>query len=71
MKKLLPALGIAAMIAIGVALYVLTLDPSQDDPCIASQNDISAAVLADSSGDSDALANRAIVQRGKCEPSQP
>jgi hypothetical protein len=38
----------------------------EEDPCADPQADISAAVLADEDGDQDALANRAIIMRGKC-----
>jgi hypothetical protein len=42
--------------------------PPQEDPCAGAQTDISAAVIADQPGDQDALVNRAIIMRGKCEP---
>lgn len=44
----------------------LTL-PQEEDPCAAAQTDVSAAVLADSPGDQDALVNRAIILKGRCE----
>ena len=52
---------------IGVLSW-LTLTETQEDPCANPQADVSAAVLADDAGDQDALANRAIILRGKCEP---
>jgi hypothetical protein len=36
------------------------------DPCANPNADITAAILADADGDQDALANRAILMRGKC-----
>lgn len=50
-------------------LAVLTM-PEEVDPCASEQTDISAAVIADQPGDQDALVNRAIIMRGKCEPEK-
>jgi len=44
----------------------LTLSP-EPDPCEEPGNDVSAAVIADREGDQEALVNRAIILRGKCE----
>ncbi|GAB5414376.1 MAG: hypothetical protein Cons2KO_19790 [Congregibacter sp.] len=57
---------IASLLCIGLALYWLTLDDSQSDPCAALENDTTAAILGDSK-DQDALANRAMLQRKLCE----
>ncbi|WP_243391588.1 fatty acid cis/trans isomerase [Pseudohalioglobus lutimaris] len=50
---------------------VAVLTQEEEDPCANPQADISAAVLADSEHDSDALANRAILMRGKCPQPAP
>ncbi len=63
----LPALGIALVVLIGAALYLLTRHASQEDPCAYPDSDVSAAILADDPDATDALANRAILQRGACE----
>jgi hypothetical protein len=39
----------------------------ETDPCATPQMDISGAVLADQTGDQDALVNRAIILKGNCE----
>ena len=44
----------------------LTLTP-EPDPCESPGTDVSAAVIADQEGDQEALVNRAIILRGKCE----
>jgi hypothetical protein len=44
----------------------LTLTP-EPDPCEGPDSDVSAAVIADQQGDQEALVNRAIIMRGKCE----
>ena len=41
--------------------------PPEEDPCDDPQTDVSAAVIADQGGDQEALVNRAIILRGKCE----
>ncbi|MEP1471683.1 MAG: hypothetical protein ABJK20_15280 [Halieaceae bacterium] len=59
--------AIAALALAGTliyALYWLTLDTT--DPCANPQADVSAAILADESGDQAGLANRAILMRGNC-----
>lgn len=68
--RLLPWIGVSALIVLAGAAYVLTLDPTQEDPCAAPQNDVSGAILADDREDGDALANRAIIQRGGCPPQR-
>lgn len=66
MNRALGIVTLGLIIGLGILAYFLTLDPSQQDPCLTIQNDISAAVLSDDA-DQDALANRAIVQRKACE----
>ena len=56
---------IVAMIALLAWLTGTVL--IEEDPCADLQSDISAAVLADEDGDQEALTNRAIIMRGKCE----
>jgi hypothetical protein len=41
--------------------------PPEEDPCDDPQTGVSAAVIADQGGDQEALVNRAIILRGKCE----
>lgn len=64
-----PLLKIAVfgfVIGLVALLYWLTLyEP--EDPCAGQQGDVSAAVLADEAGDQDALVNRAIIMRGRCQ----
>jgi hypothetical protein len=48
----------------------LTLTP-EPDPCEDPAIDVSAAVIADQEGDQDALVNRAIILRGKCDRDKP
>lgn len=55
-----------SVIVLAAALYWLTLD-EPTDPCADPQIDISGAVLADQVGDQDALVNRAIIMKGRCE----
>ena len=43
------------------------LSLTDEDPCANPQADISGAVLADSEGDQDALINRAIILKSKCD----
>lgn len=50
---------------IAVMAWLTTSD--EEDPCDHPQTDISAAAIADQPGDQDALVNRAIIMRGKCE----
>lgn len=47
----------------------LTL-PESEDPCADPQGDISAAVLADTPGDQEALINRAIIVRSNCKKKE-
>ena len=65
-------LGVLIFIAAMIALlaWLTTTDTQQTDPCTNPQEDISASVLADADGDQDALANRAIIMRGKCEKKE-
>lgn len=61
MLKILTFLVIIALVG---ALAWLTV--SDDDPCANPQADVTGSVLADE-GDQDALVNRAIIMKGKCE----
>lgn len=70
MNRLLSTMGIVVLVGIATLLYFLTLDETQQDPCVDMQNDISGAILAGNDDDQDALANRAIVQRGACKPRE-
>ncbi|MCR9184602.1 MAG: hypothetical protein NXH81_04310 [Halieaceae bacterium] len=65
----LSLLSLVAVLLIIAVLAWLTTEP-EPDPCSALNQDVGAAVLADESGDQDALVNRAIIQRGDCEPAQ-
>ena len=66
MKKTLLAFGVFVL-AIALIALLAWLTLYEEDPCESQQTDIGAAVLADESGDQDALVNRAIILRGKCE----
>jgi hypothetical protein len=55
-----------AVLVLIAALAWLTRAP-EPDPCASIDRDIAAAVLADKAGDSEALVNRAIIQRRACE----
>jgi len=67
MKTLLGKLLVTVFVIVLIyVLYSLTLY-TPEDPC-AAQTDVSAAVLADTPGDQDALANRAIIVQGDCPP---
>lgn len=68
MNRLQAVLSVLVAVAMGVLLYFLTVHDSQQDPCATPQNDISASILSDDRDDQDALANRAILQRGACKP---
>ena len=50
-----------------IAVMAWLTMPDEEDPCADPQTDISAAVITDQPGDQDALVNRAIIMRGKCE----
>lgn len=65
---LLSAVAFVAVLVIVAALAVLTGE--EDTACSSAERDIGAAVLADDSGDQDALVNRAIIVRGKCEQDE-
>jgi hypothetical protein len=69
-KRAVALLSLLLTLLIAGALYLLTLDPSQEDPCLDPQSDISGAILADDE-DQDALANRAMLQRKLCEKPPP
>jgi hypothetical protein len=70
MNRVLSLLGLLVVLGIAAFLYVATLDETQQDPCADTQNDISGALLSDNDDDQDALANRAIAQRGACKPRE-
>jgi len=58
------------VISILVVILLITLmawlTHTEEDPCASPQSDISGAVLAHPDGDQDALINRAIIMKGKC-----
>jgi hypothetical protein len=64
--RVLAPIAVLCVITIGVVIYLLTQHPTQEDPCLAPQNDLSAAVLGDGEEQS-ALTNRAMLQRANCE----
>ena len=66
MSRVLRFLSLLVLLGLGALAYFLTSDPSQDDPCLNPQNDVTAAMLGDDA-DQDALANRAMLQRKLCE----
>ena len=62
------ALRITSVLVVILLIGVLAwLTFTEEDPCANPQADISGAVLAAPDGDQDALANRAIIMKGKCE----
>lgn len=61
---LLKILAAAVVLLLVAVLYRLTL--YEEDPCANPRGDIGAAVLADESGDQDALVNRAIIIKANC-----
>jgi hypothetical protein len=63
--NILQAGGLFLVILLVAVLAILTQE--EEDPCANPQADISGAILADDAGDQDALANRAILMRAKCE----
>lgn len=65
---LLSAVAFVSVLVIVAALALLTED--EDPSCAATGRDVGAAVLADDGGDQDALVNRAIIVRGKCEQDE-
>lgn len=65
-KPLLKIAVFAFVVLLVAVLYWLTLyEP--EDPCATQQGDVGAAVLAEDAGDQDALVNRAIIRRGRCD----
>ncbi len=58
--------GITILAAIGLVAILAWLSSTDEDPCANPQSDISAAVLADSEGDQDALTNRAMLMKSEC-----
>lgn len=66
MPKLVTALVVLSVVSIGAAVYWLTLDASQADPCLAPKNDTTAAILG-SDDDQAGLANRAMLQKQLCD----
>lgn len=59
-----------AIVTVLAALAWLTAGEQSDDACADTRRDMGAAVLADGEGDQDALVNRAIIVRGKCEQDE-
>ena len=68
MTTLLRNLAIALVIIVITLLAWLT-DPGAPDPCVTVNDDIAAALLADSE-DSDGMLTRALGVRAQCEPTQ-
>ena len=64
----LTSLGVITVLLLVAVLAWLTAEPDPD-PCADVDRDVGAAVLADEN-DQDALVNRAILVRGKCEPEE-
>ncbi|MEQ9462990.1 MAG: hypothetical protein RJQ10_04985 [Haliea sp.] len=64
----LTSLGVIAVLLLVAVLAWLTAEP-EPAPCADVDRDVGAAVLADEN-DQDALVNRAILMRGKCEPEE-
>ena len=64
-NSLLRALSVFTVVLL-VAIMAW-LSQTDNDPCANPQSDISAAVLADHTGDQDALINRAIIMKSECE----
>ncbi len=64
----LTLLSVIAVLLLVAVLAWLTAEP-ESDPCMDVDRDVGAAVLADEN-DQDALVNRAILVRGKCEPEE-
>lgn len=62
--------GTLLLVILLIAVMAI-LTQEDEDPCANPQADISGAILADEPGDQDALANRAILQRGNCKPDAP
>ena len=58
--------GLTVLAAIGLVGILAWLSSTDEDPCANPQSDISAAVLADSEGDQDALTNRAMLMKSEC-----
>ncbi|MCB1679864.1 MAG: hypothetical protein KDI16_14360 [Halioglobus sp.] len=56
-----------AFVILAIALLAWLTLSDDPDPCAQQRSDVGAAVLADEGGDQDALVNRAIILRGKCE----
>lgn len=72
----LSVVAFVAVITVAAALFWLTYEGDQGangsdaNACANTKQDIGAAVLADGEGDQDALVNRAIIVRGKCEQDE-
>jgi hypothetical protein len=58
---------ISILVVILLIAVMAWLTHTEEDPCASPQADISGAVLAEADGDQDALANRAIIMKGKCK----
>ena len=70
MRKTLLAFGVFVL-AVGLIAMLAWLTVHEEDPCANLQGDVGAAVLAEGEGDQDALVNRAIIARGRCEKKEP
>ncbi|GAB3275887.1 hypothetical protein [Parahaliea aestuarii] len=63
-------LSIVTFVAVVAVIATLAIVTQDEAPDCASGRDVSAAVLADAEGDQDAMVNRAIIVRGKCEQDE-
>ncbi len=72
MNPLLKAGAFLVPVLLIAVLAILTEEPEDaEDPCANLDSDVAAAILADSAHDQDGLANRAILQRGRCQQPKP
>jgi hypothetical protein len=63
--------AVTAAIVVSVALYWLTLSPTDPsaDPCLGTL-DLSAAAISETESDQAALMDNALLQRGNCTKPQ-
>ena len=66
MKTTLLRFGVFVLV-VGLIALLSWLTLYEEDPCANPAGDVGAAVLAEGTGDQDALVNRAIIVRGNCE----
>ncbi|MEM6484142.1 MAG: hypothetical protein AAF662_04055 [Pseudomonadota bacterium] len=69
-KKVLAtvACALAGLVITGV-LYLLTEHPEQSRACNAALQDVAAIVMSDNLVAKESMANRAVLKRGLCAPS--